>query len=111
MKDYYAILGVPRDASFRTIKRAYRRMARRHHPDLHQGSKEAEERFKEIGEAYEVLGSPRRRALYDRGAWASAREDVVSGKVSSPGRGIVETETLIANFMDLLRRWGGKKHP
>jgi len=86
-------------------------MARRHHPDLHQGSKEAEERFKEIGEAYEVLGDPRKRTLYDRGARASAREDVVSGKVSSPHRGIVETETLIANFMDLVRRWGGKKDP
>jgi len=86
-------------------------MARRHHPDLHQGSKEAEERFKEIGEAYEVLGDPRKRALYDRGARASGEEDSIPYGVSSPGRGIVETETLIANFMDLVRRWGGKKDP
>jgi len=64
-KDYYAILGVERDASADDIKRAYRKLARKYHPDV---SKEAnaEERFKEVGEAYETLKDPEKRAAYDQ---------------------------------------------
>ncbi|MEN3040862.1 MAG: J domain-containing protein [Bacteroidia bacterium] len=65
-KDYYAILGVPRNASQEEIKRAYRRLARQYHPDANPGNKAAEEKFKEIQEAYEVLSNPEMRAKYDR---------------------------------------------
>ncbi len=65
-KDLYEILGVSPDASEEEIKRAYRRLARKYHPDLHPGDKEAEERFKEINEAYEILSDPQKRAEYDR---------------------------------------------
>jgi len=65
-KDYYAILGVPRTASQEEIKRAYRKLARQYHPDLNPGNKAAEERFKEIQEAYEVLSNPETRAKYDQ---------------------------------------------
>lgn len=65
MKDYYALLGVPRDAGQEEIKKAYRRLARRYHPDVNEGDKEAAERFKEITEAYEVLGDPDKRKRYD----------------------------------------------
>ncbi len=65
MKDYYALLGVPRDAEQEEIKKAYRRLARKYHPDMNRGDKEAAERFKEITEAYEVLGDPEKRRHYD----------------------------------------------
>jgi len=54
-KDYYRVLGVSKKASAKEIKAAYRRLARKHHPDVNPGSREAEARFKEINEAYEVL--------------------------------------------------------
>lgn len=65
-KDYYAILGVPRDASAADIKKAFRKLARKHHPDVAKDKKTAEEKFKEINEAYEVLGDPEKRGKYDR---------------------------------------------
>jgi curved DNA-binding protein len=65
-KDYYKILGVNRDANERDIKRAYRRLARQFHPDVNPDDQRAEEKFKEINEAYEVLGDPDKRTRYDR---------------------------------------------
>jgi len=65
-KDYYAILGLARDADDAALKRAYRQLARTHHPDKNPGNKVAEERFKEISEAYTVLSDPEKRAQYDR---------------------------------------------
>ena len=64
-KDYYQILGVERNADEKTIKRAYRRLAVKYHPDKNPGDGQAEERFKEINEAYEVLGDATKRARYD----------------------------------------------
>lgn len=65
-KDFYEVLGVSRTASADDIKRAYRGLARRHHPDVAENKVEAEHRFKEINEAYEVLSDPQKRAQYDR---------------------------------------------
>jgi molecular chaperone DnaJ len=69
-KDYYKILGVDRNAPDNEIKSTYRRLAHRYHPDKHQGDKEAEEKFKEINEAYEILKDPKKRAQYDRFGFA-----------------------------------------
>ena len=64
-RDYYEILGVERTASDKEIKAAYRKLARKHHPDVNAGNKEAEARFKEINEANEVLADPKKRQQYD----------------------------------------------
>jgi molecular chaperone DnaJ len=73
MADFYLTLGVGRDASDDEIKRAYRKLAMTYHPDRNNGSREAEEKFKEITEAYDVLRDPNKRATYDRFGEAGLR--------------------------------------
>src|SRR5687768_5011751 len=65
-KDYYSVLGVGKKASQDEIKKAYRKLAVKYHPDKNQGNKSAEEKFKEISEANEVLGDPEKRKQYDK---------------------------------------------
>ena len=90
-KDYYKTLGVPRNADEKTIRQAFRRLARQHHPDVNPNDKtNAEQRFKEINEAYQVLNDAERRAKYDQvlelrehgGGW----EDILRGAGAGAGR-------------------------
>lgn len=65
-RDYYEILGINKEADIKTIKKAYRKLAKKYHPDTNAGSSQAEKRFKEVTEAYTILSDPKKRELYDR---------------------------------------------
>ncbi len=88
-KDYYATLGVSKTATAKEIKQAYRKLARKYHPDVNPGDKSAESRFKEINEAYEVLGDPEKRKKYDElGAnWRMYEQAQQTGGQPYPGAG------------------------
>jgi molecular chaperone DnaJ len=112
-KDYYQILGVPRDADEKEIKAAYRKLARKYHPDVNPGDKVAEEKFKEINEAYQVLSDPEKRAAYDRYGeqWQAYQrmreqygENFPPGGFESPFGGFGDFSEFIEN---LLRGGGG----
>src|SRR5512137_1515667 len=87
-KDYYSILGVSKTATDKELKQAFRKLARKHHPDVNPGDKSAESKFKEINEAYEVLGDPAKRKKYDElGANWRAYENMPPGGAGGPGFG------------------------
>ena len=69
-RDYYEVLGVDKSADADTIKKAYRTLAKKYHPDMNPGDKEAEQRFKEVNEAYAVLSDPDKKAKYDQYGFA-----------------------------------------
>lgn len=97
--DYYAILGVARDAKEADIKKAYRRLARKNHPDINPGDKAAEERFKRIQEAYDVLSDPKKRGIYDRyGFYSESFKEAPPG--AEPGRGFDEGASWGFDFGD-----------
>jgi DnaJ-class molecular chaperone len=107
-RDYYATLGLKRNASEKEIKAAYRKLARKHHPDVNPGDKGAEERFKEINRAYEVLSDSSKRAKYDRygeqwehaEAFEKARAQAGAGNFQHGG------QSFQFDINDLLRRQG-----
>jgi DnaJ-class molecular chaperone len=84
-RDYYTVLGVPRSATEKDLKTAYRKLARKHHPDVNPGDKNSEELFKEIGEAYSVLSDPEKRKKYDR--WGHDWEKIEQYGGRTPGQG------------------------
>ena len=114
-KDYYEVLGVPRTATEKEITSAFRKLARKHHPDLNAGDKQAEGRFKEISQAHDVLSDAKKRSLYDEfGAdWAAAQAGGVQpggnrGRVRQQPGGGAQYRTVTPEEMgDLFGDAGG----
>ena len=86
-RDYYEVLGVDKNASEDEIKRAYKKLARKYHPDMNPGDKEAEEKFKEINEANEVLSDPEKKASYDQFGFAGTDPNYGAGQGGGFGGG------------------------
>ena len=109
-KDYYAVLGVPAGASQSDIRKAYRKLAQKYHPDANRGDASAEERFKEVSQAYDVLGNTKKRKEYDQmremlrsgfGRFTSGTQDVRFedlGDLFGGGRASGGIEDLLSNF-------------
>ena len=73
-RDYYEVLGIGRNADAKEIKKAYRKLAKKYHPDMNPGDKQAEQKFKEITEAYNVLSDTEKKKLYDQYGFAAFEE-------------------------------------
>ena len=86
-RDYYDVLGISRSADKGTIKRAYRKLAKKYHPDTNAGNAQAEEKFKEATEAYNVLSDPEKKKLYDQFGHAAFDGSGAYGYGSEPGGG------------------------
>jgi molecular chaperone DnaJ len=101
-KDYYRILGVPDTASAKELKSAYRKLSRKYHPDANKGDPEAEERFKEISAAYDVLGDEKLRKEYDEVRRLGPMAGAVGGMGGSPGGASFRFEDLGGDLGDIL---------
>jgi len=106
-RDYYDVLGVSRSASDEELKKAYRKLALRYHPDKNPGDREAEERFKEIGEAYAVLCDAERRVKYDRFGHAALEQGGLGGFDFSAGFEDILGD-LFGDFFGTSRGRGGR---
>lgn len=97
-RDYYEVLGVPRKGSAEDVKKAYRQMALKHHPDRNPGSKDAEEKFKEAAEAYSVLADPEKRSVYDRFGHEGLRGQGFQGFSGFDASVFEDFEDILGNF-------------
>src|SRR6185503_8281973 len=102
-RDYYEVLGVTRTSTEVELKAAFRKLAMQHHPDRNPGDKDCEHRFKEIGEAYEVLKDPQKRAAYDRFGHAAFQQGG-----GGPGFG-ADFASAFSDIFDDLFGMGGRR--
>jgi len=108
-KDYYETLGVSRDASQDDIRKAYRRLARKYHPDLNPGDKAAEEKFKSVSEANEILGDEKKRKMFDQVGFYSESGVPGGGTHGQGGPGMGFGGFDFSDFLN--QRWWTKTPP
>ena len=108
-KDYYDVLGLKKGVSEAEIKKAFRRLARQYHPDVNAGDKEAEEKFKGVSEAYDVLGDPKKRAEYDHMGDQAFREFYTGRREATGGGGGYRSSFRDMDFADLFGDLFGQK--
>jgi len=99
-KDFYSVLGISKDASDEQIKKTYKKLAFKYHPDRNQGDKKSEEKFKEINEAYQILGDSERRSQYDTFGSAGFEGGGFPGGGFPGGRGFPDLEDLMDGFFN-----------
>jgi len=99
-RDYYEILGVPRDAPAESIKKSYRQMALKYHPDRNPGDKDSEDKFKEAAEAYSVLIDPEKRSVYDRFGHDGLRGEGFNGFSGFNSSVFADFEDILGNFFN-----------
>jgi molecular chaperone DnaJ len=111
-QDYYGVLGVSRDAKEDEIRRTYRKLARKHHPDLNPGDKAAEERFKKVQEAYDILSDPKKRQVYDQYGFYSDNIPP-GGPGAGPGAGAHQPGMGFGgfDFSDYVNQGAGAQEP
>src|SRR5277367_1664439 len=138
--DYYQTLGIGREADAEEIRKAYRKLARKHHPDLNPGDKAAEDRFKKVQEAYDILSDSKKKQMYDQYGFYS--ENGMPGGGAGPGPGAQQGPNMgfggfdfsdafsrggtsgggtggarqahpedTANFQDIFSQWFGRQQP
>src|SRR3982750_2379492 len=104
-KDYYNTLGIKKDAKADEIKKAYRRLARKFHPDVNPNDKSAEEKFKEVQEAYDILSDEKKRKVFDRFGYYADNLDPDSPFGSAGGAAGGGTGGFVFFGFDFLRTW------
>jgi molecular chaperone DnaJ len=106
-RDYYEVLGLPKGSSEDDIKKAYRKLAMKYHPDRNPDDKASEDKFKEASEAYEVLADAQKRAAYDRMGHAAFDGQSGGGGFGGGGNGGGSFQDIFGNFADMFNRQGG----
>ena len=107
-RDYYDVLGIDRNADEKTIKKAYRKLAKKYHPDTNAGNPDAADKFKEVNEAYDVLGDPKKKKMYDQfghAAFEAGADPGAGAGAGGFGDSRVVAMAAIRNFTLMVKTW------